>query len=53
MKLNTIQTAMKMKDKDHVNILDVLNSKIASDMMEKFFIEMTNFLNVKVASTLV
>ena len=32
-----------MKDIDRVNILDVLNLKIASDIMEKFSVEKTNF----------
>ena len=32
-----------MKDIDRVNILDVLNSKIASDIMEKFIVEKPNF----------
>ena len=32
-----------MKDIDRVNILDVLNLKIASDIMEKFRVEKLNF----------
>ena len=32
-----------MKDIDRINILDVLNLKIASDIMEKFSVEKLDF----------
>ena len=37
--LQMAQTAYQMKDIDRVNILDVLNLRIASNIMEKFSLE--------------